>query len=83
MEVRIRLQKSDTKAKGRYNYRIVAVPKRTPRQARALEILGYYDASKKPAEYRVDVEKIDQWIANGAQMSDTVRSLVKKSRKNA
>jgi len=83
MEVRIRLQKSDTKAKGRYNYRIVAVPKCTPRQARALEILGYYDAAKKPAEYRVDVEKIDRWLAKGAQMSDTVRSLVKKSRKTA
>ena len=83
MEVRIRLQKSDTKAKGRYNYRIVAIPKHTPRQSRALEILGYYDAAKDPAVYKIDLKKVDKWLAQGAQMTDTVKSLVKKTRKNA
>jgi len=78
MEVRIRLQKSETKAKGRYNYRIVAIPRNLTRQGRALENLGFYDPSAKPAVIDIDVPKIEAWIAKGAQISDTVRSLVKK-----
>lgn len=82
MEVRIRLQKSDTKAKGRYNYRVVAIPKADPRQSKALEILGYYDSAQDPAVYNLKLDKIDKWVSNGAQMTHTVRSLVKQARKN-
>ncbi len=78
MEVRIRLQKSETKAKGRYNYRVVAIPRSVTRQGRVLENLGFYDPSAKPAVIEINVEKIETWIAKGAQISDTVRSLVKK-----
>ncbi|MEW5895167.1 MAG: 30S ribosomal protein S16 [Candidatus Omnitrophota bacterium] len=85
MEVCIRLQRSDIKASGKYNFRIVAIPKSDPRQSKALEILGYYDSSKKPAAYDVKIDKLEQWIAKGAQMSPTVKSLFKKARirKNA
>ena len=83
MEVSIRLQKSEIKAKGRYNYRIVAIPKNTPRQGRALEILGHYDSAKQPATYAINLEKLDQWVAKGAQMSETVKALVKSARKKA
>lgn len=83
MEVRIRLQKVGNKAQKHYNYRIVAISKKTARQARHIEQLGYYDAAANPATISIDHEKLDKWIAQGAQMSDTVKSLVKKSAKAA
>ncbi|MFP4473279.1 MAG: 30S ribosomal protein S16 [Candidatus Omnitrophota bacterium] len=83
MEVRIRLQKSDTTAQGRYTYRIVAIPREDKRQGRALEFLGWYDAAKKPAQYQIDLEKLDKWLEKGARMTDTVKSLANKQRKAA
>jgi small subunit ribosomal protein S16 len=82
MEVSIRLQRSDAKATGRYNFRIVAIPKQAPRQGRALELLGYYDAGRNPSAQNLKVDKIEKWVANGAQMSQTVRDLLKKAKKN-
>ena len=81
MEVRIRLQKSDVQAKGRYNYRIVAMSRAQSRQGAALEILGHYNAAAKPATYKLEIEKVEKWLAKGAQMSATVRSIVKKLKK--
>lgn len=78
MEVRIRLQKAGKSTSKRYNYRIVAIPRGHSRQADHLDLLGYYDPSKKPAALQVNKAKLDKWVAQGAQMSDTVRSLVKK-----
>ena len=78
MEVRIRLQKAGKSANKSYNWRIVALPKKEGRDGRALDILGYYDAAKKPAAYSIDKEKVNAWVAKGAQMSDTVRSLMKR-----
>ncbi len=80
MEVRIRLQKVGA-AKKRYNYRVVAISKKNKRQGHHLEILGYYDPAKKPAAVDIDKERLDKWVKNGAQMSDTVRSLLKKHKK--
>ena len=80
MEVRIRLQKAGKAANKSYNYRIVAIPKHGGRDARALDILGYYDPAKKPAVFSLNKERINAWIAKGGQMSDTVRSLMKKSK---
>ena len=82
MEVRIRLQKAGKSANKRYNYRIVAISRGSSRQSRHLELLGYYDASKKPAVVSINHEKLDKWLKHGAQMSDTVKSLVKKSQKS-
>ena len=78
MEVRIRLQKIGKPAKKHYNYRIVAISRSAARQSRNLGILGYYDPAKKPAVVSINREKIDQWVKNGAQLSNTVRSLLKK-----
>jgi small subunit ribosomal protein S16 len=80
MEVRIRLQKV-TNTKKHYNYRLVAINRTNKRQGAHLEILGYYDPTKNPAVFEIKQEKIEQWIKKGAQMSDTVRSLVKKANK--
>ena len=77
MEVKIRLQKAGKTANKRYNYRIVAIGKAFSRQGRHLDILGYYDPSKKPAEFKINGDKLNYWLKQGAQMSDTVRSLAK------
>ena len=81
MEVRIRLQRGGKSASKRYNFRIVAMSKAQARQSRNLEILGHYDPSKKPAVISVNHEKLNKWLKEGAQMSDTVKSLVNKSKK--
>jgi len=82
MEVRIRLQKAGKSAKKKYNYRIVAVSRASGRQARHLDLLGYYDAAKNPAVVSLNKEKLEKWIKQGAQMSDTVRSFYKKQAKS-
>ena len=80
MEVRIRLQKARTTAKKRYNFRIVAVARAKSRQSNYLDILGYYDPAKKPATVSINKEKLEKWVKQGAQMTDTVKSLIKKSK---
>jgi small subunit ribosomal protein S16 len=81
MEVRIRLQKAGKTSSKVYNYRIVAMSRNEGRDGRNLEILGYYDPAKKPASVSIDHDKLQKWVEKGAQMSDTVRSLVKKNAK--
>ena len=60
-------------------YRIVVADSRFPRDGRFIEEIGYYDPTKDPVVLKVDDEKVQQWIANGAQPTDTVRALLKKS----
>jgi small subunit ribosomal protein S16 len=81
MEVRIRMQKLGDPAQKNFNWRIVAIPKQSPRDGRVFEILGHYDPSKKPAAYKIDVAKVEAWVKKGAQMTDTVRSLYNKTKK--
>jgi small subunit ribosomal protein S16 len=81
MEVRIRLQKAGKVANKAYNYRIVAMSRKEGRDGRNLDILGYYDPAKKPASISLDQDKLKKWVEKGAQMSDTVRSLVSKAKK--
>lgn len=83
MEVRIRMQRTGDPAQKNYNWRIVAIPKQSPRDGRVLEQLGYYDPSKKPAVYKIDVAKVEKWVKKGAQMTDTVRTLYNKTKKAA
>jgi len=78
MEVMIRLQKAGKTANKRYNYRIVATSKNSSRESRHLEILGHYDPSQKPAVISINKEKVNQWLAKGAILSDTVKSLLGK-----
>ena len=80
MEVRIRLQKAGKVSNKAYNYRIVALPAKEGRDGRTLDILGYYDPTKKPASFKLDKAKVTAWVAKGAQMSDTVKSLMKKTK---
>ncbi len=58
-------------------YRIVVADSRYPRDGRFIEEIGYYDPTKEPSVINVDTEKANQWIANGAQPTDTVKKLLK------
>ncbi len=60
-------------------YRIVALDSRKKRDGAYLDALGYYDPKTDPVKLKIDVEKAIDWLKKGAQPSDTVRSLFKKS----
>ena len=77
MAVKIRLRRMG--AKKAPFYRIVVADSRFPRDGRFIEEIGYYDPTKDPVVLKVDDEKVQQWIAYGAQPTDTVRALLKKS----
>ena len=75
--VKIRLRRMG--AKKAPFYRIVVADARSPRDGRCIEEIGTYNPLTEPATISVDVEKAQTWIKNGAQPTDTVRSLLKKA----
>ena len=77
MAVKIRLRRMG--AKRAPFYRVVVADSRYPRDGRFIEEIGYYNPMKEPAEIKIDAEKAQKWIANGAQPTDTVKALLKKS----
>ena len=58
-------------------YRIVVADQRAPRNGKYIELIGTYDPLQDPPEISIDEEKINKWISNGAQPSDSVSSLMK------
>ena len=60
-------------------YRIVVADSRSPRDGRFIEQIGVYNPLTTPAEIKIDAEKAKTWLANGAQPTETVRSLLKKT----
>ncbi len=60
-------------------YRIVVADARAPRDGKFIEEIGYYDPLKEPSVLQLDEEAAKKWIKNGAQPSDTVRSLLKRA----
>ena len=60
-------------------YRVVVADSRTPRNGKFIEEIGTYDPLKDPSEIIIDNEAAKKWLANGAQPTDTVRALLKKS----
>ncbi|MBM4325821.1 MAG: 30S ribosomal protein S16 [Deltaproteobacteria bacterium] len=81
MPVTIRLARYGAKKKP--IYRIVASDSRSPRDGRFLDSLGTYDPSNKVSGVNLNVEGIQAWISKGAQVSDTVRKLLKQSVRSA
>lgn len=77
MAVKIRLRRMG--AKKSPFYRIVVADSRYPRDGRFIEEIGTYDPLKTPADVKIDADKAKQWIANGAQPTDTVKDILKKS----
>jgi|SRR5947209_5118819 len=81
MAVSIRLRREG--AKNRPYYKIVVADSRSPRDGKFIEIIGTYDPKKPGHNSTVDADRAQYWIARGAQPSDTVRSLLKKNKKQA
>ncbi len=77
MAVKIRLRRMG--AKKAPFYRVVVADSRYPRDGRFIEEIGYYDPTKDPAIIKIDGDKAKTWISNGAQPTDTVKALLKKS----
>lgn len=75
--VKIRLKRIG--AKKNPFYRIVVADSRYPRNGRFIEELGYYDPMKNPVELKLDNEKLQTWLKNGAQPTETVKALIAKN----
>lgn len=77
MAVKIRLKRMGAKKKP--FYRIVVADSRSPRDGKLIEELGFYNPLTVPAEIKIDGEKAAKWLSNGAQPTETVRSLFRKA----
>ncbi len=77
MAVKLRLKRMGSKQ--RPFYRIVAADSRSPRDGRFIETVGTYDPIKKEDNVVVDEEKALKWLSNGAQPTDTVRSILSQT----
>ena len=74
--VKIRLRRMGAK-KAPY-YRVVVADSRSPRDGRFIEEIGTYDPMAATDNFKVDMERVKYWVANGAQPTDTVRGLLKQ-----
>ena len=81
MAVSIRLRREG--AKNRPYYKVVAADSRSPRDGKFIELIGTYDPKKPDHNSTLKLDRIDHWISQGAQPSDTVRSLIKKNKERA
>lgn len=77
MAVKIRLRRMG--AKKAPFYRIVVADSRYPRDGRFIEEIGSYNPTLNPPEVKVNAEKVQQWIKNGAQPTETVKAILKKN----
>ena len=75
--VKIRLRRMG--AKKNPFYRIVVADSRAPRDGRFIEEIGTYDPLADPAVIKIDTERAQHWVKTGAQPTDTVKALLKKS----
>jgi small subunit ribosomal protein S16 len=79
MAVKIRLRRTGRKKQP--SYRIVVADESTPRDGEYLDSLGTYNPLTKPAELRIDLDRVEAWLAQGARMTDTAASLIRKARR--
>jgi small subunit ribosomal protein S16 len=79
MAVSIRLRREG--AKNRPYYKVVVTDSRSPRDGKFIEIIGTYDPKKPGHNSTLKLDRAEYWISKGAQASDTVRSLIKKNKK--
>ena len=75
MAVKMRLRRMG--AKKAPTYRAIVADSRSPRDGRFIEEIGFFNP--RSDEIKIDAEKAKAWIANGAQPTDTVKALLKKS----
>ena len=79
--VKIRLRR--TGCKNHAAYRVVAADQRAPRDGKFLEILGWYEPRQEGQNYKLDLDRVEYWQSKGAQLSETVASMVKKAKSAA
>ena len=77
MAVKIRLKRIG--AKKTPFYRVVVADERSPRDGKFIEEIGYYNPLTDPIDIKIDAEKATKWLNNGAQPTETVRTLLKKT----
>ena len=77
MAVKIRLKRIG--AKKTPFYRVVVADERSPRDGKFIEEIGYYNPLTDPVSIKIDAEKATKWLANGAQPTETVRTILKKA----
>jgi small subunit ribosomal protein S16 len=77
LAVKIRLKRIGAKKQPRY--RIVVADARSPRDGRFIEEIGYYNPVADPAELKIDEARAREWLARGAQPTDTVRALLART----
>ena len=77
MAVKIRMRR--TGGKNDICYRVVAADGRSPRDGKFLELLGWYDPKRAGTNFELKLDRIDYWKKQGAMVSDTVASLVRKA----
>lgn len=81
MAVKIRLARHG--AKKRPYYRVVIADARAPRDGKFIDEVGRYNPCTDPAMIKLDLEKVDAWMKNGAQPTETVQRLIETARKEA
>ena len=74
--VKIRLQRAGKKKAPFYH--IVVADSRSPRDGKIIEQIGTYDPMQEPSILKLDKEKVEKWIKNGAKPTDTVKHLIEK-----
>ncbi|CAF0704436.1 30S ribosomal protein S16 [Candidatus Methylacidithermus pantelleriae] len=79
MAVSIRLRREGKKKQP--FFRIVVADKRTPRDGRYLEQLGYYNPMARPEKLKLELSKVEEWIRKGAQPTEAVQALIRKARR--
>ena len=77
MAVKMRLKRVG--AKKQPSYRVLIADSRSPRDGRFIEQIGFYNPLSNPVDIRIDAEKAQKWLACGAQPTETVKSLLKKT----
>ena len=78
MALKIRLARGGLKKEP--CYKIVVADSQAKRDGRFIEKIGYYEPTKNPKVFKIDLEKVNYWITKGAKPTDTVKSLIKKSK---
>ena len=76
--VKIRLQRVGKKKAPFYH--IVVADSKSPRDGKIIEQIGTYNPMVEPSEVKVDAEKVEKWIKNGAKPTDTVKALIEKAK---
>jgi small subunit ribosomal protein S16 len=76
----LKIRLARTGAKKQSSYRIVVIEKEQARDGRFVEILGHYNARRNPPEVVLNRERAEYWLGRGAQASETVKSLLKKTK---